>query len=71
MLSFRMSSVDLSKDYVSMKLLHYKKEKRLQGFKLHKSRVQFKKMKTAVRLLQLGREPSAESREYLQVNSNV
>ena len=56
-----------SSDYVLKRLAHYKKERRLQGFLLHKARSNFKKMKTSVRKLQMGVPPTDEARKFLQV----
>ena len=57
-----------SADYVLKRLAHYKREKRLQGFLLHKARSNFKKMKTNVRKLQMGVPPPSECRIYLKVS---
>ena len=62
-----MSDRNVSKDYVLQRLAHYRKEKRLQGFLLHKSRNRFKKMKTEVRKLELGVLPSAKALEMIKV----
>ena len=61
------SNVTLSLEQINKKLIFYKKEKRMQGFMLHKARVQFQQMKRAVRLLRLGAPPSDEDRKHLEV----
>ena len=62
---------DITIQQISDKIVFYKKEKRLQGFLLHKSQIRFMKMKKAVRQLKLKENPSNEDREYLQVYTNV
>ena len=58
---------EISLEQVLQKIQYYKQEKRLQGFLLHKARTEFKKMKTAVRKLQLSVNPSNAEREFLKV----
>ena len=59
--------MDISKEQAVAKLRYYKEQKRLQGFLRCKARSQFTKMKTAVRKLELGRQPSDEERLKLKV----
>ena len=62
---FRM---DITKDQAIAKLRFYKEQKRLQGFLRCKVRSQFTTMKTAVRKLELGKQPSPEESLKLKVS---
>ena len=65
---FRMTNwKDMSKENVLSKLSNYRKDKRLQGFLRFKTRNRFKKLQTATRQLKIGRNPSNEMRQALQV----
>lgn len=57
----------LTQQQVSEKLAKYKSDKRLQGFLRHKARNEFMNMKKEVRLLQMGEQPSQQSRQRLKV----
>ena len=59
----------LTQQQVSEKLAKYKSDKRLQGFLRHKARSEFMNMKKEVRLLQMGQQPSIQSRQRLKVNN--
>ena len=59
--------MDISKEQAIAKLRYYKEQKRLQGFLRCKTRSQFMKMKTAVRKLELGKQPSQEESLKLKV----
>ena len=58
---------EMSRDNVLEKLSKYRKEKRLQGFLRFKLRSKLKKLKTATRQLQIGRNPPNEMRQILKV----
>ena len=60
--------MDVPKETAVEKLRFYKEQKRLQGFLRCKARSQFTRMKTSVRKLELGKQPSDEERVFLKVN---
>ena len=60
--------MEVSKEQAIEKLRFYKEQKRLQGFLRCKARSQFTKMKTSVRKLVLGKQPSPEECLHLKVN---
>ena len=61
-----MKRAERSKDHLMARLCYYKKEKRLQGFLQFKATQKFKKMKTAVRKLQLGLQPNDEQLQLIK-----
>ena len=61
--------MDVPKETAVEKLRFYKEQKRLQGFLRCKARSQFTRMKTSVRKLELGKQPSDEERVFLKVDN--
>ena len=59
--------MELPKEDVLSKLIYYKEQKRLQGFMRYKARSEFLQMKTSVRKLKIGINPTQQERTHLKV----